>query len=148
MHIERIRFERVFDIQPGLGMFSFASAGAVTYSVHLPGRTIPREGATWTVAFGQPGDWSTLLGWRDLAAQRTTLAYRLHHVLSDIDLVYWLGLPLLVFSTLVGGGMGRPGGGTGRCRMRRLVAGTRRAPQPARARRLAQGLTAPSAAAC
>lgn len=103
MHIERIRFERVFDIQPGLGMFSFASAGAVTYSVHLPGRTIPREGATWAVAFGQPGDWSTLLGWRDLAAQRTTLAYRLHHVLSDIDLVYWLGLPLLVFSTLVGG---------------------------------------------
>lgn len=103
MHIQRIHFDRVFDVQPHRGMFSFASDDAVTYSVHLPGRVIPREGATWAVAFEAPGDWSTLLGWRDLAAQRTTLNHRLHHVLSDVEMVYWFAIPALVLCVWFGG---------------------------------------------
>ena len=104
MHIERIRFDKVFDIQPRHGLFSFACADEVTYSVHLPGRAIPKEGAVWAVAFERPGDWSTLLGWRDLAASRTTLTYRLHHLLMDQAWgVYWFAIPLLALSIYAGG---------------------------------------------
>lgn len=103
MHIQRIHFDKVFDVQPRRGLFSFASADGVTYSVHLPGRIIPREGATWAVAFGQPGDWSTLLGWRDLARQRTTLNYKLVHLLSDVDMVGYVAIPALVLGIYFGG---------------------------------------------
>lgn len=103
MHIQRIRFDRVFDVQQRLGLFSFVSADGVTYSVHLPGRVIPREGATWAVAFGQPGDWSSLLGWRDLARQRTTLNYRLADLLFNIDLLWWTAVPVFVLCCWLGG---------------------------------------------
>jgi hypothetical protein len=103
VHIQRIHFDKVFDVQPRRGMFSFASADGVTYSVHLPGRIIPREGATWAVAFGQAGDWSTLLGWRDLARQRTTLNYKLGHLLSDIDMMAYVAIPALVLGIYFGG---------------------------------------------
>lgn len=46
MHIQRIHFDKVFEVQQRLGMFSFASAGAVTHGVHLPYRVIPQDGAT------------------------------------------------------------------------------------------------------
>lgn len=104
MHIERIRFDRVFDIQPHHGVFSFASADQVTYGVHVPGRTIPREGAVWAVAFERPGDWSTLLGWRDMAAQRTRLTYQVRHLLVDQAWgVYWFAIPALALGLYVGG---------------------------------------------
>ncbi|WP_332878326.1 hypothetical protein [Massilia sp. S19_KUP03_FR1] len=104
MHIQRIHFDKVFDVQQQLGMFSFASAGAVTYSVHLPCKVIPQEGETWAVAFGQPGDWSTLLGWRDLGAQRTTLNHRLRHVIVDLAWGgYWVAVPIVALSIYVGG---------------------------------------------
>ncbi len=103
MHIQRIHFDKVFDVQQRRGLFSFASADGVTYSVHLPGRVIPAEGATWAVAFAQPGDWSTLLGWRDLARQRTTLNYKLAHLVSDVDLVFWCAIPALVLAIYFGG---------------------------------------------
>jgi hypothetical protein len=104
VHIQRIHFDKVFDVQQRLGMFSFASADAVTYSVHLPGKVIPEEGATWAVAFGQPGDWSTLLGWRDLASQRTTLNHHLRHVIVDLAWGgYWFAVPVLALSIYFGG---------------------------------------------
>lgn len=104
MHIERIRFDKVFDVQPFHGQFSYASADAVTYSVHLPGRVIPREGATWAVAFERPGDWSTLLGWRDLAAQRTTLTNQMWHLLLEQAWgVYWFAIPALALGIYCGG---------------------------------------------
>ena len=104
MHIQRIHFDKVFDVQPGHGLFSFTSGGNATYGVRLPGRVIPREGATWAVAFGQPGDWSTLLGWRDLAAQRTTLNYKLIYLLFEVDqLLWWFAVPALALCLYLGG---------------------------------------------
>ena len=104
MHIQRIRFDRVFDIQPALGLFSFASADTVTYGVNVPDHTIPEAGATWAVAFGQPGEWSTVYGWRDLAAQRLTLTYKVRQALFDQAWgVYWFAIPALALSWYVGG---------------------------------------------
>lgn len=104
MHLQRIHFDKVFDVQSRIGMFSFTSGDAVTYGVHLPTGTIPQQGATWVVAFKEPGNWSTLLGWRDLAAQRTTLTYKIHHVLlGEAWFIYWIALPALALTLFAGG---------------------------------------------
>jgi hypothetical protein len=104
VHVQRIHFDTVFDVQAGHGLFSFTSAGTTTYGVRLPGRVIPREGATWAVAFGRQDDWSTLLGWRDLAAQRTTLNYKLFYWLFEVDqLLWWVAIPALVLCLYFGG---------------------------------------------
>jgi hypothetical protein len=104
VHLQRIHFDSVFDVQPGHGLFSFTSAGKTSYGVRLPGRVIPPEGATWAVAFGQADDWSTLLGWRDLATQRTTLNYKLLYWLFEVDqLLWWVAIPALVCCLYFGG---------------------------------------------
>lgn len=104
MHLQRIHFDKVFDVQPHVGLFSFASAGKPTYGVNLRDCTIPNEGATWIVAFSKPGDWSTLLGWRDLAAGRTTLTYQVRDLLFDEAwAVYWFAIPALALSLYFGG---------------------------------------------
>ena len=104
MHIQRIRFDRVFDIQPSRGLFSFESADGVVYSVHLPGRVIPLAGATWDVAFAQPGNWNTLLGWRDVASERITLSHRVRGLLVDqFEVWCYFGIPVLVATLIFGG---------------------------------------------
>ncbi|TQK07603.1 hypothetical protein [Herbaspirillum sp. SJZ107] len=67
MHIEHIRFDKVFDVQART--FSFTSAGKNRYGVVLPGRIVPYEGATCAVALERPDDWSRVLGWRELGTQ-------------------------------------------------------------------------------
>lgn len=104
MHIQCIRFDRVFDIQPWSGNFSFTAGGLTAYGVRLTGRIIPSEGATWSVALGQEGNWSTLLGWRDPENGRIAFMYRVRDVLYDhIDATLLLGVPVLVVSIIFGG---------------------------------------------
>ncbi|VXC03552.1 hypothetical protein [Massilia sp. 9I] len=73
MHIERIRFDEVFDVQAARGDFSFRSRGRPHYGVNLGNRVIPGAGTTYAVAFDKPGDWSTVLACRDLASSIVTL---------------------------------------------------------------------------
>lgn len=67
MHIEQISFDRVFDGQALTGSFSFERGGWPVYGVSVPGMAIPTEGATYAVAFAEPGNWEKVLGWRDLS---------------------------------------------------------------------------------
>jgi hypothetical protein len=71
MHIERIRFDKVFDVQAR--DFSFTGAGKTMYGVRLPGRIVPHEGARYAVALARPDDWSRILGWRELGTQQVFL---------------------------------------------------------------------------
>jgi len=67
MHLEPVRFERVFDAQQMNGVFSFESGGQVRYGVWLPGDSVPASGKRLILAFGEAGNWSTVLGWIDPA---------------------------------------------------------------------------------
>jgi hypothetical protein len=68
MHIEEIRFDEVFDVQALRGDFSFKTQGRSCYGVNLGNKIIPLPGSRFAVAFVKPGDWSTVLAWRDLAS--------------------------------------------------------------------------------
>lgn len=79
MHVEQVRFDRVFDVRERLKEFSFEEGGWPVYGVSALGLGIPREGATYAVAFVERGSWETVVGWRDLttstvALRRTNLA--------------------------------------------------------------------------
>lgn len=109
MHIEKVRFDEVFDVAAHRGDFSFRSRGHTQYGVNLKNDVIPREGSTFAIAFAEPGDWTTVLGWRDLESAdvmltRPTWSLWLFN-LSDIILY---GLILIVGGLLlagVGGGI-------------------------------------------
>lgn len=73
MHIRQVSFDRVFDVQERTGDFSFEDGGRPVYGVRAFGHGIPREGATYAVAFLEPGNWETVVGWRDLATSRVDL---------------------------------------------------------------------------
>lgn len=73
MHVERVRFDRVFDVRQRLGEFSFEDGGRPVYGVSALGLGIPHEGATYAVAFHERGNWETVLGWRDLSTSKLTL---------------------------------------------------------------------------
>lgn len=73
MHVEEIRFDEVFDVAAAHGNFSFRSRDRTEYGVRLRRHAIPRAGSTFAIAFAQPGNWNSVLGWRDLAAQKVML---------------------------------------------------------------------------
>ena len=58
----------MFDVQALRDDFSFRTQGRPCYGVNLANKTIPHSGATFAIAFEQPGGWSTVLAWRDLAS--------------------------------------------------------------------------------
>lgn len=99
MHIETVQFDDVFDVAPRGGHFSFRSRGRTQYGVRLENGVVPGKGATFAVAFDRPGEWSTVLGWRDLASGDVRLARP--------DWTLWLGTltDLLTFGVffVVGG---------------------------------------------
>lgn len=106
MHIERIRIDRVFDAQ-ARGAFSFYSGGSVTYGVELPGNIVPRAGAVLVVAFARPGDWSSVLGWRDAAGGKVVLNTPWSRLAwTELDLVWVLAPLLLVLGLVLGGTAG------------------------------------------
>ena len=102
MHIERIRIDRVFDAH-ARGAFSFDSGGAVVYGVALPGKVVPKAGTVLVVAFARPGDWASVLGWRDAAGGKVVLSHRWW---SEVDTVYDLALPALAAGVVLGGAAG------------------------------------------
>lgn len=73
MHIEQVRFDRIFDVQQVTGDFSFESGGWPVYGVNAVGGRIPREASTYAVAFGERGNWETVIGWRDMATQEVQI---------------------------------------------------------------------------
>lgn len=104
MHIETIRFDDVFDVAARGGHFSFRRGGKTHYGVKLQNNLIPRAGSTYMIAFAQPGQWDTVLGWRDLASSEVRLAQPTWalwlRLLSD---VYLYGLALLALGFMLGG---------------------------------------------
>jgi hypothetical protein len=88
MHVEKIRFDEVFDVVAEDGNFSFRSQGHTHYGVKLQKQLIPHEGSTYAIAFAKPGDWTTVLGWRDIASTEVMFAQRAsfwwHFALTDI----------------------------------------------------------------
>jgi hypothetical protein len=73
MHIEKVKFDNVFDVAASRGDFSFRSGGRTVYGAKLQHHDIPPEGSIYAIAFAEPDDWTTVLGWRDLASQKVTL---------------------------------------------------------------------------
>ena len=104
MHIEQVRFDRIFDVQQVTGDFSFESGGWPVYGVNAVGGKIPREASTYAVAFGERGNWETVIGWRDMATQEV-----------HIKRSFWASLGphmpwiYLLVSGLLGAAMGRGG---------------------------------------
>lgn len=106
MHIERIHIERVFDAQAH-GTFSFESGGATFYGARLPGRIVPRAGTTLLLALARPGDWSSVLGWRDAADGRIVLNHPWWNLLClELELTWWVAPLLLVGGLALGGATG------------------------------------------
>jgi hypothetical protein len=107
MHVEKVRFDEVFDVVAEDGNFSFRSEGHTHYGVKLRKQLIPREGSTYAIAFAKPGDWTTVLGWRDLASAEVVFAHPTsfwwYFALSDI-LMY--GLLFIVGGYLLTGAAG------------------------------------------
>lgn len=104
MHIEQVRFDRIFDVQQGTGDFSFESGGWPVYGVNAVRGTIPREASTYAVAFAERGNWETVIGWRDLATQEVQIKRALWANLGPhLPWIY------LLVSGLLGAAMG--GGG-------------------------------------
>jgi hypothetical protein len=73
MHVERVRFDRVFDVVRGNGLFSFESGGRKRYGVSLPCQVVPAEGSVLVVALAAADNWSATLGWHDPASGRIAL---------------------------------------------------------------------------
>ncbi|MEH6434055.1 hypothetical protein [Massilia sp. DD77] len=104
MKIERIRFDEVFDVAACRGDFSFRSGGKTHYGVNLHNKVIPRAGSTYAVAFGRPGDWTSVLGWRDLATPAVGLKTPgwWTTLVAMFD-VYYLAPALIAPALLLGG---------------------------------------------
>jgi len=70
MHIEQVHFDEVFDVQAGIGDFSFRSAGRPVYGVNLRKGFVPAAGSRYAVAFERAGDWNSVLAWRALGTRK------------------------------------------------------------------------------
>ena len=73
MQVERIHFDEIFDLAACHGNFSYRSAGRMHYGVQLDQGAIQQAGSSRAVAFGRAGDWSTVLGRRELASAQVRL---------------------------------------------------------------------------
>ena len=107
MHIERITFDRVFDAVESIGDFSFDSAGRRVFAARFGPGVVPRQGATYAIAFSRPGDWGTVLGWRDLATPTVLLRERARDpfwldiaINFDIVIVVAVIVPVLILVLL------------------------------------------------
>jgi len=104
MQVQQVRFDEVFDVVDGRGDFSFRSRGRVEYGVHLHPGVVPRSGATYAVAFGESGNWATVLGWRDLASTEARLKESTWMMwLSELEMLFWVGLVAMLGALTFGG---------------------------------------------
>jgi hypothetical protein len=105
MHVQNIRFDEVFDAAESSGFFSYRSDGRTVYGVRLHNRVIPRSGSTFAVAFAEPGNWNTLLGWRELSSAdpMRAVASQSSWVLALSDYLFMLFLGGLLLAHVQGG---------------------------------------------
>jgi len=120
MHIKQVRFDRVFDVQERLGDFSFEDGGWPVYGVNVAAMGIPRAGSTYAVAFADADNWTTVIGWRDLATSTVEIrrsAWQLaiqqlpyHYLMIPVPFAvslglggYWAALPVAALMLLVVG---------------------------------------------
>ncbi|MFC0252049.1 hypothetical protein [Massilia consociata] len=75
MRVELVHFDEVFDVAAGRGDFSFRSGGHAYYGVTFRSNAIPQAGAAYAVAFAEPGNWASVLGWRELPSGKPILKY-------------------------------------------------------------------------
>lgn len=107
MHVETVRFDEVFDVAAAHGNFSFRSRGRTEYGVRLRNHVIPHAGATFAIAFAEPGEWSTVLGWRDLAAPDVMLTHPAWALwLSSLSDIVMFGLFFIAGGLLLAGPAG------------------------------------------
>jgi hypothetical protein len=85
MYIKKIQFEKIFDVAARRGDFSFKSGDQSCYGINLRRGVIPREDTPYAVAFADPNDWSSMLGWRDLETGAVSLN---HSVWNSL----WIGM--------------------------------------------------------
>lgn len=104
MHVEQVQFDEVFDVAGSRGDFSFRSAGRTWYGMNILGGTVPRPGSTFAIAFAEPGNWATVLGWRNLALPGVMLAESTASFLCSQVFQIVLYGPFLVVGALVFGG--------------------------------------------
>jgi len=102
MHIETVRFDRVFDVK--WGYFSFEANGKPEYGVAFDGEVVPRAGATFAVVLDEPGNWQKVTGWRDLSSATVGLKRSAWDIAFDLVMdMYLFGL-LIPFTALLFGG--------------------------------------------
>ncbi|CAJ0700425.1 hypothetical protein [Ralstonia holmesii] len=71
MPLETVRFDRVFGItktsqnRMPVTLFGFQSGGHIEYSAAAPGEPRIEAGMTVTAYLREPGNWQTLVAWRD-----------------------------------------------------------------------------------
>lgn len=104
MHVEQVQFDEVVDAAASRGDFPFRNAGRAWYGIHFPGKAIPRNGSTFVVAFAEPGNWASVLGWRNLALPAVTLANPTTSFLLSLAFELILYGPFFVVGALVYGG--------------------------------------------
>lgn len=104
MQLERIHFEEIFDVVDRRGDFSFRSRGRAHYAACLRRGVVPRAGSTYLVAFARPGDWSSVLGWREASSQQAVLSYSAWSLLLiRLTDIYWWAPVFLGIGFLLGG---------------------------------------------
>jgi hypothetical protein len=103
MYIENVTFDRVFDVSPSSGDFSFTSAGKTEYGVRFRRRVVPTKGSMFAVAFAEIGNWNTVLGWRDLTSTEVILMRPTWFQLSNLINMLLYGPFLIVPLTLLAG---------------------------------------------
>ncbi|MBQ5942770.1 MULTISPECIES: hypothetical protein [unclassified Massilia] len=104
MQVECIHFDEVFDVAAQRGDFSFRSQGRAQFGVNLHNHVVPRQGATYAIAFGRRGDWSTVLGWRDLASPAVGLKLPgWWAILSSLVNIFYVAPILIVLALQVAG---------------------------------------------
>ncbi|MGB9110344.1 MAG: hypothetical protein WCC39_16780 [Telluria sp.] len=107
VHVEKIRFDEVFDVVAHRGSFSFRSGNRTHYGARLQNHLIPRPGATFAIAFAEPDQWSTVLGWRELASAEVTLARPAWHaLLLGLGDIACVGMVLIAAGLLLAGAFG------------------------------------------
>lgn len=102
MHIETVRFERVFDVQSGT--FSFEADGKRQFAVIFDHKNVPAAGSTFAVALDEPGNWQRVIGWRDLST--VTVGLKCSAWATAIGLLfdfYFVLIPIPVLALVLGG---------------------------------------------
>jgi len=102
MHIETVRFERIFDVQSGT--FSFEAGGKREFGVIFDHKSVPDAGSTFAVVLDEPGNWQTAAGWRDLSTARVGLKRSAWAIAIDLLFdFYFVLIPIPVLALVLGG---------------------------------------------